>query len=93
MGERAEEKAFGFPYLFDEGQKVFPAWGATRTPHIFLLNNKRTVKYIGAMDDNAQDADSVSKTYLADAIAALEAGKSPDPSKTKAVGCSIKVKK
>lgn len=92
MKERAAEKGFKFQYLFDEGQKIYPQYGATKTPHIFLLDNSRKVRYIGAID-NSVDADSVTKRYLEDAIAALEAGNEPDPDYTKAVGCSIKVKK
>jgi peroxiredoxin len=93
MIERAKEKKFSFAYLFDEGQKVYPAYGATRTPHVFLLDKNRVVRYIGAIDDNAQDATAVKTKYLEDAIAALEAGKKPNPNFTKAVGCSIKAKK
>ena len=93
MKQRAEEKGFSFAYLFDDGQKVYPQYGATKTPHVFLLDNTRKVHYIGAIDNNAQDADAVTKHYLEDAIAAVEAGNEPDPDYTKAVGCSIKVKK
>ncbi|MDF1865656.1 MAG: thioredoxin family protein [Saprospiraceae bacterium] len=93
MGVRSEEKGFTFSYLFDEGQKVYPAYGATRTPHIFLLDNKRKVKYIGALDNNAQDASAVTERYVEDAIAAMERGENPDPSSTKAIGCSIKAKR
>lgn len=90
MQERAKEKDFTFAYLFDDGQKVFPKFGATRTPHVFLLDNKRTVKYIGAIDDNPKSETAVEENYLEDAITALKSGKNPDPSFTKAVGCSIK---
>ena len=93
MKVRAQEKAFPFVYLFDDGQSVYPQYGATTTPHIFLLDNTRKVRYIGAIDNNPQDADAVTKRYLEDAIAAVEAGKDPDPNFTKAVGCSIKAKK
>ena len=89
---RAEEKKFNFPYLIDEGQKLYPIFGATKTPHVFLLDSKLEVKYIGAIDDNARNADEVEDRYLANAINALEAGKNPDPSMTKAIGCSIKTK-
>ncbi len=92
MQARAKEKAFPFNYLFDEKQEVFPAYGATRTPHVFLLDANRYVRYIGAIDDNAQDASSVSTKYLEDAISALQAGNNPDPAETKAIGCTIKVK-
>ncbi|MFZ1705555.1 MAG: thioredoxin family protein [Saprospiraceae bacterium] len=93
MIERAKEKGFVFPYLFDEGQKVYPEYGATKTPHVFLLDNKRTVKYIGAIDDNAQDASAVTEKYLENAIAAIEKKERPNPEVTKAIGCSIKTKK
>jgi peroxiredoxin len=93
MVEKAKEKNFPFAYLFDEGQKVFPQYGATRTPQVYLLDKKRKVRYIGAIDDNADDATQVEKKYLEDAIMALEKGKDPDPTTTKAIGCSIKIKK
>ena len=92
MKVRADEKSFPFAYLFDSKQEVFPAYGATRTPHVYLLDSDKTVQYIGAIDDNAQDEEAVNKTYLADAIHALEKGKTPDPTFTKAIGCTIKVK-
>ncbi|MFK8007665.1 MAG: thioredoxin family protein [Saprospiraceae bacterium] len=93
MQVRAEEKSFPFEYVFDEGQKVFPKYGATKTPHVFLLNKELTVKYIGAIDDNHEDANLVKVKYVEDAISALEAGNDPDPATTKAVGCGIKSKK
>ncbi len=93
MKDRATEKGFPFSYLFDDGQQVYPQYGATKTPHVFLLDITRKVRYIGAIDNNAQDAAAATEHYVADAIAAVEAGKNPDPSYTKAVGCSIKVKK
>lgn len=92
MVTRSKEKKFPFKYLFDEGQKVYPAFGATRTPHIYLLDANRYVRYIGAIDDNAQNPSEVTHRYLEDAIAALKAGTNPDPSETKAIGCTIKVK-
>ena len=93
MQVRAEKKGFTFPYLMDEGQKVYPLFGATRTPHVFLLDSERVVKYIGAIDDNHEDSESVQVKYLENAIAALEQGEEPDPAFTKAIGCSIKKKK
>jgi len=93
MKVRAKEKGFAFPYLFDEGQKIFPQYGATKTPHVFLLDKNRIVKYIGAIDDNVDSAADVKEKYLENAIAALESGKTPSPETTKAIGCSIKVKK
>ena len=92
MVTRAKEKNFPFKYLFDEGQKVYPAYGATRTPHVYLLDANRYVRYIGAIDDNAQNPSEVSERYLENAITALKGGNNPDPSETKAIGCTIKVK-
>lgn len=93
MKVRAKEKGFAFPYLFDEGQKIYPQYGATKTPHVFLLDKNRIVKYIGAIDDNVDSANDVKEKYLENAIAALESGKKPSPETTKAIGCSIKAKK
>ncbi len=95
MVVRAKEKGFTFPYLYDETQEVYRKYGAKRTPHVYLLqkNGKDlVVRYIGAIDDNSQDASKVTTPYLANAIEALIAGKAPDPSMTKAIGCSIKDK-
>ncbi len=93
MQQRAEAKGFPFAYLFDDGQEVYPAYGATRTPHIYLLDADRKVQYIGALDNNPQDAAAVTTKYVEEAIAALEAGKTPETTFTKAIGCSIKVKR
>ncbi|MDY0348658.1 MAG: thioredoxin family protein [Tenuifilaceae bacterium] len=96
MIERANEKNFPFAYLFDQGQKVYPIYGATKTPHVYLLNKKGNdliVEYIGTIDNNYRDASQVTETYLADAIDALLAGEKPRITETKAIGCTIKVKK
>ncbi len=96
MQERAAEKGFTFPYLFDEGQKIFPQYGASRTPHVFLLQNiegKFVVRYIGAIDNNYEDETRADRKYVEEAIVTLEAGQTPSTSFTKAIGCSIKVKK
>jgi peroxiredoxin len=96
MQVRAKEKGYTFPYLMDETQQVYKTYGATRTPHVFLLEKedggKLVVKYIGAIDDNYQDASAVTQSYVKNAVNSLLAGKDPDPSYTKAIGCSIKCK-
>lgn len=92
MKKRAEDKGFPFVYLLDEKQEVYPAYGAERTPHIFLLDAERTVRYIGAIDDNPQNAGAVNRKYVKEAIAAIESGKEVEPKTTKAIGCSIKSK-
>lgn len=93
---RAKEKAFTFPYLIDEGQEVYPKYGATRTPHVFILKkeeNGLVVKYIGAIDNNHSDASAATEKYVEKAVNNLLAGIDPDPSMTKAIGCSIKAAK
>ena len=93
MQAKAKDEGFVFPYLVDEGGKIYPQYGATKTPHVFLLDKNLVVKYIGAIDDNADDASAVKDKYLENAIASLEKGNDPSPSVTKAIGCSIKAKK
>jgi peroxiredoxin len=93
MQKRHKEAGFTFPYLFDNGQKIYPVYGATRTPHVFLLEKTKegnVVRYIGAIDDNYEDASAVKTPYLANAVDALLAGKEVNPSSTKAIGCGIK---
>lgn len=94
MKKRAAEKGFTFPYLLDEGQKVYPQYGATRTPHIYLLEKTakgNVVKYIGAIDDNYQDASKVETKFVENAVDAMLAGKAIEVPTTKAIGCTIKV--
>lgn len=92
MKDRSNEKGFEFPYVFDAKQEVFPAYGASRTPHVFLLDKDRVVQYIGAIDDNPKTPDAVNVNYVDSAIMAMEKGGKPDPNFTKAIGCTIKVK-
>ncbi len=96
MKERAKEKNFSFAYLFDEKQEVFPLWGATRTPEVYVLKNVENgmkVVYTGAIDDNQKNASAVKNKYVENAIQAVLNGNTPDPNFTKAIGCSIKYKK
>ena len=93
MKLRAEEKGFTFPYLQDKGQKIYPQYGATRTPHVFVLQKQGTehiVRYIGAIDDSSRNPDAVSERYVEDAVNALLEGNQPQTTNTKAIGCSIK---
>lgn len=94
MQARAKEKGYTFPYLVDGTQEVARIFGATKTPHTYVLENKGAdgfiVRYIGAIDDSPMDAEAVDKTYVADAIAAVNAGELPNPSETRAIGCTIK---
>lgn len=91
MKERAKESNFPFIYLFDEGQKVYPQYGATKTPEVYLVDAQTMiVRYHGAIDDNVRDASAVKEKFLEKAIEALENGQDPQPATTKAVGCGIK---
>ena len=92
----SKEKGYSFPYLYDESQEIASAYGATRTPHLFVLqkvDDKLIVKYIGAIDNNTEDAEKADKKYVEDAVDALVAGKSVPTTETKAIGCGIKWKK
>lgn len=93
MKKRARQKRYPFPYLFDEQQQVYPIFGANRTPHVFLLDRTRVVRYIGAIDDNAEVPAAVSTRYAEDAVEALIRGERPAVEFTRAVGCRIKAKK
>ena len=95
MKARAKAKGFTFPYLMDEGQKVYPQYGATKTPHVYILEKStegNIVKYIGAIDDNYKDAAAVKTKYAENAVDALLAGKEIEQKTTRAIGCSIKTK-
>lgn len=94
MQKRAASKGFTFPYLMDEGQKIYPQYGATKTPHVYVLQKTEKgnqVKYIGAIDDNFKDAASVNTKYVEDAVDALLEGRTIKETSTRAIGCTIKV--
>jgi len=94
MKARAKAKGFTFPYLMDEGQKIYPQYGATKTPHVYLLEKTKkgnVVKYIGAIDDNYKDASEVKTKYVENAVDALLKGKDIEVKETRAIGCTIKV--
>lgn len=93
MQKRAKDKGFTYPYLVDETQEIAKTYGATKTPHVFLLDKNRVVKYIGAIDDSPKDASKVKTTFLANAVDALLAGKEIKEASTTAIGCGIKWKK
>ncbi len=93
MKVRAKEKGFTFPYLLDVGQKIYPQYGASRTPHVYILErqgNKYIVQYIGAIDNSSRNPDAVTERYAEDALDALLAGQQPTTTYTRAIGCSIK---
>ena len=91
MKIRAEEKGFTFPYLFDEGQKVFPKFGASKTPHVYIVSkSEMKVEYIGAIDNSSRDPESVTEKYVENAVDALLSGSTITKKETRAIGCSIK---
>lgn len=95
MASVAKKKNYDFPYLVDESQDVAKSFGATNTPHVFVLQNESQnfkVAYIGTIDNNSRDASAATKKYVEDAVDALLANKPVPLSKTKAIGCGIKWK-
>jgi peroxiredoxin len=89
MQERAERQGFNFDYLHDEDQSALRAYGAERTPEVFLFDRDRRLVYHGAIDDS-RDETEVSQRYLRDAVEAALAGQEPAVSETPPVGCTVK---
>ena len=89
MKERAAEKEFNFDYIYDPSQEIARAYGATVTPHLFLLDKDRKVVYMGAFDNNMVAAEA-EEHWFKDAVDAVLAGKKPEVQKTKQFGCGIK---
>ena len=88
MRERAEKKGFNFDYLYDSSQATGRAYGATVTPHLFVLDRNRKIAYMGAFDD-AINPSKVQAHYIADAVDTLLAGKKPEVTETRQRGCGI----
>jgi peroxiredoxin len=92
MQERAQEKGFNFPYLYDETQAFAQAYGASRTPEVFLFDEQRKLRYHGAIDDNYENPAAVQRHYLREALDSVLAGRDPAVTETPPVGCTIKWK-
>ena len=96
MKSRAMDKGYTFPYLRDDSQTVAQAFGATKTPHVYILNkeanDKYKIEFIGAIDNSPRDASDVSERYVEDAVDALLNGKKPTVTEKRAIGCTIKWK-
>lgn len=96
MQARVSEKGYSFPYLRDDSQEVTRAFGASKTPHVYVLNkesdNKLKVEFIGAIDDSPREASDVQQKYVEDAINALLKGEKPTVTTQRAIGCTIKWK-
>jgi len=96
MKKLATEKQYDFEYLYDESQEVAKQYGATNTPHVYVLSKnegKLKVEYVGAIDNNADEASKADKKYVHDAVNALLKGEQAPVAGTKAIGCGIKWKK
>lgn len=95
MVDYAKKKGYTFPYLVDETQEVSRAFGATNTPHVFVLNrvdNALKVVYIGAIDDSSRDESKITRKYVEEVVDAVLTSKEVPVTKTKAIGCTIKWK-
>jgi thiol-disulfide isomerase/thioredoxin len=90
MKIRAPDRHYNFPYLYDgDTESVAHAYGPAATPHVFVFDAARKLRYVGAIDDSER-IQHVTKHYLRDALDTLLAGKEPPVTQTKVVGCSIK---
>jgi len=95
MAAIAKKRNYSFPYLIDETQQVARSFGATNTPHVFVLKNEAKnfkVAYIGTIDNNSRDASAANKKYVEEAVNALLENRSIPTARTKAIGCGIKWK-
>ncbi len=92
MKQHAKKQGYTFPYLVDSNSSLADAFGATRTPHVFLFDSNMKLVYRGAIDDSAKDISAVSKPYLKNALMNLGQGKMIEPNTTRSLGCGIKRK-
>ncbi len=92
MKKRVKEKNIPYAYVYDETQEIAKTYGATRTPHVFVLDQNRVVRYMGAIDDNSEEPSEVKEKYVENAVDALLMGNEVRVKQTKAIGCGIKWK-
>jgi len=92
MKTKARQAGYKFPYLRDESQQVAKAYGALRTPHFFVFDADRRLRYTGRMDDNPREPGEETTHELRDALDAVLAGKEPPVAKTNPIGCNVKWK-
>lgn len=93
MVDYAKEHDYTHAYVYDADQSVAKAFGATNTPHVFIVSKEKgklVLDYIGAIDNNTRSAEAADKKYVEEAVDALLQGKKPELTKTKAIGCTIK---
>ena len=88
--ERATMIGYTAPYTIDTNHRLADAYGATRTPHVYLMNSDNVLVFRGAIDDNSRSAADVQNTYLRDAILELASGQAITRPTSRALGCTIK---
>ncbi|MBC7867549.1 MAG: thioredoxin family protein [Gloeobacteraceae cyanobacterium ES-bin-316] len=93
MKSYAKEQRYKWSYVIDKNNEVADAFGANRTPEVFLFDKSLKLVYHGAIDDNPSDASAVGRQHLKEAINELSAGKDVSIKESRSVGCSIKRKK
>lgn len=89
MAKRSKDKGYSFPYLVDT-EGVHNAFGATKTPQVYILDAGKKLRYIGAIDDNPQSAEGAEVKYVEEALSAIQNGSEPETKETRAIGCTIK---
>jgi len=92
MVQRAKDKGFKFPYVRDESQQIALAYGALRTPHFYVFDKDRKLRYTGRMDDNPRQPGRQTTRELRDAIEAVLDGRAPAIPLTNPIGCNVKWK-
>jgi peroxiredoxin len=92
MVKHAKEKNFKFAYLRDDTQEIARAYGALRTPHFYVFDAQRKLRYTGRMDDNPRNPGKETTHELRDAVDAVLAGKTPTVPLTNPIGCNVKWK-
>ena len=92
MQQRAKERNYPFTYVRDDSQEVALACGALRTPHYYVFDQDRKLRYTGRMDDNPRNPGKETTHELRDAVDALLAGKKPPVELTNPIGCNVKWK-
>lgn len=90
MVARAQEKSFQFPFLHDKSQEVALAYGALRTPHFYVFDAARQLRYTGRIDDNPRNPGQETTHELRDAVEALLQGREVEVPLTNPIGCNVK---
>jgi hypothetical protein len=90
MKKYALKQGYKVPYVMDDKSALADAFGASRTPEVFLFDGEGKLVYKGAMEDNPSNPAESKSIFLKTAIDNMVAGKAIDPNNTKSIGCSIK---